>query len=118
MKKNLIFACALFMGIALGACTEDYTDWANPQSNSPEDPAAKYEIGFAAGADATVDMDQFYESVAEELQATDSVEIASLSSTNPNVASIKLNSININGLAINATVKDGNVIVNTLECST
>lgn len=30
MKKNQIFACALFMGIALGACTEDYTDWANP----------------------------------------------------------------------------------------
>ena len=42
MKKNQIFACALFMGIALGACTEDYTDWANPQSNSPEDPASKY----------------------------------------------------------------------------
>ena len=40
MKKNQIFACALFMGIALGACTEDYTDWANPQSNSPEDPAS------------------------------------------------------------------------------
>lgn len=115
MKKNQIFACALFMGIALGACTEDYTDWANPQSNSPEDPASKYEISFATGADATVDMDQFYESVAEELQATDSVVIASLSSTNPNVASIKLNSININGLAINATVRDGNVKVNTLE---
>lgn len=31
------------------------------------------------------------------------------------MASIKLNSININGLAINATVRDGNVKVNTLE---
>ena len=59
MKKNLIFACALFMGIALGACTEDYTDWATHQSNSPEDPAAKYEIDSAAGAGAHVDMDKF-----------------------------------------------------------
>lgn len=37
MKKNQILAGMFLAGITLGACTDDYTDWANPQSNSPED---------------------------------------------------------------------------------
>ena len=60
MKKNQILAGLFLAGITLGACTDDYTDWANPQSNSPEEAAAKYEISFAAGADAVIDMDKFY----------------------------------------------------------
>ena len=47
MKKNQILAGIFLAGITLGACTEDYTDWADPQSNSPEEAAAKYEISFA-----------------------------------------------------------------------
>lgn len=33
MKKNQILAGMFLAGITLGACTDDYTDWANPQSN-------------------------------------------------------------------------------------
>ena len=95
MKKNQILAGLFLAGITLGACTDDYTDWANPQSNSPEEAAAKYEISFAAGADAVIDMDKFYSTIEEEAQKTDSVEIAALSSSNSEVASIKVNSINI-----------------------
>lgn len=116
MKKNQILAGMFLVGITLGACTDDYTDWADPQSNSPEEAAAKYEINFAAGADAVVDMDKFYSTVEAEAQKTDSVEIATLSSSNSEVASIKMNSININGVTINAAFKEGNIVkVNTLE---
>ena len=116
MKKNQILAGIFLAGITLGACTEDYTDWADPQSNSPEEAAAKYEISFAAGSDAVVDMDKFYSTIEAEEQKTDSVEIAVLSSSNSEVASIKMNSININGVTINAAFKEGNIVkVNTLE---
>ena len=116
MKKNQILAGMFLAGITLGACTDDYTDWANPQSNSPEEAAAKYEINFAAGADAVIDMDQFYATIEAEAQKTDSVEIAALSSSNPEVASIKMNKVNINGVAIDAAFKGGSIIkVNTLE---
>lgn len=30
MKKNQILAGMFLAGITLGACTDDYTDWANP----------------------------------------------------------------------------------------
>lgn len=30
MKKNQILAGLFLAGITLGACTDDYTDWANP----------------------------------------------------------------------------------------
>ena len=46
MKKNQILAGMFLAGITLGACTDDYTDWANPQSNSPEDAAAKYAVSY------------------------------------------------------------------------
>ena len=49
MNKKQIITAMFFVGITLGACTEDYKDWADPQSNSPEEAAAKYEISYAAG---------------------------------------------------------------------
>lgn len=55
-------------GITLGACTDDYTDWANPQSNSPEDAAAKYEINYAAGTDAAIVMDDVYAKYADDAE--------------------------------------------------
>ena len=61
-------------------------------------------------------MDKFYSTIEAEEQKTDSVEIAVLSSSNSEVASIKMNSININGVTINAAFKEGNIVkVNTLE---
>lgn len=117
MKKNQILAGIFFAGITLGACTEDYKDWADPQSNSPEEAAAKYEISYAAGADATVVMEDVYAQYADDEDGlkTDSVAISSLSSSNAKIASILVNSVNINGIAIGAAFKDGQIKVNTLE---
>ena len=104
-------------GIAFTACSDDdYTDWAEPQSNAPEAAAGKYEISFATGKDAAIVMDAFYANVAEEDQATDSVEIAQLSAGNAAIASLVLNSVNVNGVTIPAAWKEGNIVkVNTLE---
>ena len=117
MKKNQILAGMFLAGITLGACTDDYTDWANPQSNSPEDAAAKYEINYAAGTDAAIVMDDVYAKYADDAEGlkVDSVVIASLSSSNANIASIAFKSVNVNGVAIDAAFKDGKVKVNTLE---
>lgn len=117
MKKNQILAGMLLAGITLGACTEDYKDWADPQSNSPEEAAAKYEISYAAGADATIVMDDVYAKYADDGDGlkTDSVIVTSLSSGNSKIASILLNNVDINGTAIGAALKDGQIKVNTLE---
>lgn len=117
MKKNQILAGMFLVGITLGACTEDYKDWADPQSNAPEEAAAKYEINFAAGADAAIVMDDVYAKYDgdEDGLGTDSVIISSLSSSNAKIASILVNSINVNGTVIGAAFKDGQVKVNTLE---
>ena len=90
---------------------------ANPQSNSPEDAAAKYEINYAAGTDAAIVMDDVYAKYADDAEGlkVDSVVIASLSSSNANIASIAFKSVNVNGVAIDAAFKDGKVKVNTLE---
>lgn len=37
MKKNQILVGLFLAGMTLGACTDDYTDWANPQSNPSEE---------------------------------------------------------------------------------
>ncbi|MGG6495822.1 UNVERIFIED_CONTAM: DUF5115 domain-containing protein, partial [Bacteroidetes bacterium 56_B9] len=90
-----------FVGITLGACTEDYKDWADPQSNSPEEAAAKYEISYAAGADATILMDDVYAKYKDDETGLkeDSVKIAALSSSNANIASILVSGVTINGSA-------------------
>lgn len=117
MKKNQILAGLFLAGITLGACTEDYTDWAEPQSNPSEEAAAKYEINFAAGADATIVMDDVYAEYADDAEGIqgDAVSIATLSSGNAMIESISIGSVNVNGNAIAAELKNGQVMVNTLE---
>lgn len=82
-----------------------------------EDAAAKYEINYAAGTDAAIVMDDVYAKYADDAEGlkVDSVVIASLSSSNANIASIAFKSVNVNGVAIDAAFKDGKVKVNTLE---
>ena len=117
MKKYHILAAMFLTAMTFTACTDDdFTDWAQPQSNNPEDAAAKFEINFSAGADATVNMDEFYTTVAEEERKTDSVEIVKMSASDAKVASILLNGIQINGICIPASLTAGNAVkVNTLE---
>ena len=44
MKKNILCGIALVAG--LWSCTEDYTNWASPQSNAADDPAQKLEMAI------------------------------------------------------------------------
>lgn len=103
------------MGLAMGACTEDYKDWAAPQTNAPEAAAEQYAIQFAT-ATAAVDMDKFYDEVEQEAQATDSTVISTVSSSDSQVGAIIVNSVDVNGVAIKANLKEGSkVMVSTLE---
>lgn len=72
MKKQLIYAGMFLLTAGLTACNEDFKDWADPQSNPQEDPAAQVTATFTAGKDANIIMDDV---------TTDSVEIAQLAST-------------------------------------
>lgn len=59
MKKQLIYAGALLLTMGFAACTEDFTDWADPQSNPQLDPTAQVSAVFEAGKDASIVMDNF-----------------------------------------------------------
>lgn len=59
MKKQLIYAGALLLTMGFAACTEDFTDWADPQSNPQLDPTAQVNAVFEAGKDASIVMDNF-----------------------------------------------------------
>lgn len=54
-------------------------------------------------------MDDVYAKYADDAEGlkVDSVVIASLSSSNANIASIAFKSVNVNGVAIDAAFKDG-----------
>ena len=42
--------------LTLASCNGDYDDWASPQTNSPEEAAAKYGVTFSAGEEADDNM--------------------------------------------------------------
>jgi len=54
MKKHISFGVMLLMAAAFTACTEDFKNWASPQSNGPEDAITI--PGFTASAVATQDL--------------------------------------------------------------
>jgi hypothetical protein len=37
MKKQILFGGMLLLAAAFTGCTEDFKNWASPQTNSPED---------------------------------------------------------------------------------
>jgi len=105
MKKIFKYSVAVLAGILFANCAGDYDDWANPQSNDPEEVAAKYGVSFTAGPDANIAMPV----------SNDDVRLVSISATSDKVADFALNNLTINGEAINATVSNGNVVVSAAE---
>jgi hypothetical protein len=71
MKKQYTFIVALLLAFMAAACTQDYKDWAEPQSNQQEEAVAGLSGTFTGGADAAIVMDNV---------ASDSVEVLKLSS--------------------------------------
>jgi len=88
MKKQFIYTGMFLAAIGFSACNEDYTDWADPQSNPQEEPAGQLTVTYAAGKDANITMDT---------ATADSVEIAKISSTTAGEGSkIVVNSLTVN----------------------
>lgn len=68
MKKKSLYLTIALAGLFMGSCSDDYTDWANPQTNPQEDAITI--PGFSATAAQAIDLAQV---------TTDSVVTYSLS---------------------------------------
>lgn len=61
MKKHILFGGMLLLAAAFTSCTEDFKDWASPQSNGPEEAISI--PGFQASAVAAQDLAKVEEEV-------------------------------------------------------
>jgi len=105
MKKQILFGGMLLCAAAFTACTEDFTDWASPQSNAQGENEPAYAINFGAGSQANIVMDN----------ATENVQIVSLTSSSDAVSSYKLKSITVNGISISGEIDGNGVYVNAAK---
>lgn len=105
MKKIFQYCAAAVIGLAFASCTEDYTDWASPQTNSPEEAVEKYGFSAEPGEDAEIIMPV----------RNDNLKLVALTSTSDAVADYAVTSLTINGEAINATVENNNIVVSATE---
>ena len=63
MKKIFLYVSILAASMGMVSCTEDYTDWADPQKNGPEDPQ-----GAVSAVISAVSSDIKYETAADEIE--------------------------------------------------
>jgi len=105
MKQIFRNSLAALVGIILTGCTSDYTDWASPQTNSPEEAIAKYGITAAAGEDADIVMPV----------RNDIVKLVALKASSDQVADFKVTSLTVNDEPIEGTVDKGNITVSAQQ---
>ena len=55
MKTKVLYAGLLVAALGFTACDEDYTDWAAPQSNAPQDPKAALQLEIGAASTDAID---------------------------------------------------------------
>ncbi len=63
MKKIFLYVSILAASMGMVSCNEDYTDWADPQKNGPEDPQ-----GAVSAVISAVSSDIKYETAADEIE--------------------------------------------------
>ncbi len=97
MKKLFLYASILVATMAFTACTEDYTDWADPQAYAQEDPAAAYGLNITEGSQSNFVM----------AEAPEQVELVAVSSDNENISNLILNSVTVYGEKVPATLENG-----------
>lgn len=103
MIKKILYTFVIAAGFA--SCSEDYTDWANPQHNDAEDAvAAAYGVQFG-GSGIDVNMG--------DASNPDTIKLVSMTTSNPNVDSLKYTSIKVNGKVIPYTLKGNDAYVGT-----
>ena len=105
MKKHILFGGMLLCAAAFTACSEDFANWADPQSNAQGESEAAYSVNFGAGSQANVVMDK----------ASETVQLVSLSAGNENVTGFKLKSVTVNGVSIDAELDGNNIVVNSAK---
>lgn len=103
MKKQLIYSLTALASIALAGCNGDYDDWAMPQSNSPEEAAAAYNITVSTPFPTNID------DVISS--GKDSVSLLTVSTDNKNVSELVLKSVKINDHDVKASIIANEVAV-------
>lgn len=103
MTKKILFAFVIAAGLA--SCSEDYTDWNNPQHNDAEEAvAAAYGVQFVgSGVDVNMGDDNNPEKI----------KLVSMATSNPEVDSLRFMSIKVNNQVIPYTVEGNDAYVST-----
>lgn len=103
MTKKILFAFVIAAGLA--SCSEDYTDWNNPQHNDAEEAvAAAYGVQFVgSGVDVNMGDDN----------NPDKIKLVSMATSNPDVDSLRYMSIKVNNQVIPYTVEGNDAYVST-----
>lgn len=103
MTKKILFAFVIAAGLV--SCSEDYTDWNNPQHNDAEEAvAAAYGVQFAGSG---VDVNMGDENNPEK------IKLVSMATSNPDVDSLRFMSIKVNNQVIPYTVEGNDAYVST-----
>lgn len=103
MTKKILFAFVIAAGLA--SCSEDYTDWNNPQHNDAEEAvAAAYGVQFVGSG---VDVNMGDENNPEK------IKLVSMATNNPDVDSLRFMSIKVNNQVIPYTVEGNDAYVST-----
>lgn len=103
MTKKILFAFVIAAGLA--SCSEDYTDWNNPQHNNAEEAvAAAYGVQFV-GSGVDVNMG--------DVNNPEKIKLVSMATSNPDVDSLRFISIKVNNQVIPYTVEGNDAYVST-----
>lgn len=103
MTKKILFAFVIAAGLA--SCSEDYTDWNNPQHNDAEEAvAAAYGVQFV-GSGVDVNMG--------DVNNPEKIKLVSMATSNPDVDSLRFISIKVNNQVIPYTVEGNDAYVST-----
>ena len=103
MTKKILFAFVIAAGLA--SCSEDYTDWNNPQHNDAEEAVAvAYGVQFVGSG---VDVNMGDENNPEK------IKLVSMATSNPDVDSLRFISIKVNNQVIPYTVEGNDAYVST-----
>ena len=103
MKKNILYSLAVMASLTLASCNGDYDDWASPQTNSPEEAAAKYGVTFSAGEEADVNM--------ATTQYDSYVNLVKITSSSANISDYAVKSVSVNGQTVDADYAKGYIRV-------
>ncbi len=106
MKREYLLAGLMVTMLGVTACDEDYTDWAESQSHPQESAISQVQASFAAGADATIVMDDV---------KADSVEVISYASNTAGGGTFTPLSLLVNDMELPYAYRSGSFTVSVAQ---